>query len=291
LFEWQADKYAAVKTTGTEEGKDVDSYEDAAEYREKIAGRLQKFRRTVLVTTEAEEVVQIAGVNNSAANNVAGATEFARAKAKKAVEIKRDMESTFLSANDSRAEAPGQPRLTRGLGSWISNSAQTDQPVPAAFRTPAASIYSSAIGSFTEDSLRTILESRWNETGTSDELVLMAGSAIKNAVSDFIRYEPNKASNTAIRTYNADVSGKKVCTTVDVYEGDYGTFEIFLNSFMPTARTAYLLDMRMIELRSAFMPRYEELPNMGAGKRGMIEAIVGLAVLNPLSLGGIVATA
>ncbi len=291
LFECQADKYDDAQTGGVPEGKDVDTYEDAAEYREKIAGRLQKFRRTVLVTTEAQEISVIAGINSSDVNNVPGADEYARAKAKKAIEIKRDMEATFLSDNDSRAEATGQARRSRGVGAWIAQTAQTDLPVPVAYRTPTASLFSGAIGTFTEDTLRGLLESRWDQTGASDELVGIVGSKVKNAVSDMIRYEPNKASNTVVRSYRADIGDKKVQSIVDVYEGDYGTDELFLNSFLPNNFRGYILDMRFFECRSAFMPRFEELPNMGAGRRGMIEAIVGLSCMNPLGQIKIVATA
>lgn len=273
-FDWQADQYDTPKTGGTVDGTDVTSYEDAAKYRARLRGRAQLFRRAPRVTTLAEEVSEAAGTNGS---------EFARAKIKKMVEIKRDMEATFLSDQDSQADDGGKPYLTRGLGSWISSTPQTDNPVPTGYLTPAGSIFTGALTGFTEDSLSAILQSRWDQTGTSDELIGVVGSTLKRAISNFTRYDGTKASNANVRFFTQAAQDNKLETTVDFYEGDFGSIEIHKSSFVPNTNRGYFLDMRMLELRTHTAPYFKQLEDRGGGPNGLIQAIVGLAVLNPLS--------
>jgi hypothetical protein len=282
FVEWQLDGYDAPKTDGALDGEDVSTFEDAAENRERIGVYVQELRRTPKVNQMAEEISTIAGINSPDPQGVRGSTEFARAKAKKVIELKRDIEKTLLSANETRQQSGSDSYLTRGLGKFIQNGAQAVHPIPADYRTPAASVYSGSIGSFTEDSLRALLQSRWEEVGSADSLVMIAGAAVKNRITDFTRYNPNVADNLAVRRFHGGLDGK-IKTSVDMYEGDYGKVEIHLSNFLPNARTAYILDMRGLELRTKGSPEYKDLPDLGGGPRGLIKAIVALCVHNPLS--------
>jgi hypothetical protein len=282
-FGWQVDKYADASTAGTIDGTDVSAYENAAENRARLENHVQVFRRTPRVTRLAEYVSTVAGVNNADMQGVAGGTEFARAKAKKVIEVKRDIETTLLSDNDAQADDGSVPYKTRGLGVFLQNSAQSYLPVPSAYRTPSASIYSGAASSFAEDDARTLLQTRWENTGTPDgNLIGIMGSTIKNRWTDFIRYQPTVSSFTSIRYFeNSDM--RKLETVVDFYTGDYGTVELHLSSFLPNNKRAYILDPAYLELRTHTAPYIEQLPDLGGGPRALIEAIVGLAVLNPLA--------
>jgi len=276
-FEWQVDSYDAANTNGTVAGADVTTFENAAKNRQRLGGRIQKFRRTVMVDDLAENVSVVAGVDS----------EMARAKAKKSVEIKRDMEAAFLSDNDSQQDNGVLPYLTRGMGKWISSTAQTDLPVAAAYLTPANSIWSGALTSFGEDQLRGVLQSRFEQTGMSDELVLFCGTNLKKTISDFTRYEPTKASNTQLRRFEND-DPTTISTTVDFYESDFGGIEISEpDLFLPDNNRGYAVDMRMVEMRVNRAPGYRDLPDLGGGPRGLIDCIVGLACLNPLAHGKI----
>jgi hypothetical protein len=273
LMQWQADSYAAPTTDGVPDGQDVETYEDAAANRAILSGRVQHFRRTAKVTTLAQEVSVIAGIPEK---------EFARAKAKKTIELKRDLETALLSDNDSVEASGATAYKTRGLGSWLASTAQTDLPVPAAYRTPSGSIFSSALTGFDEVDLIALLQSRWDQTGAADELVGIVGSALKAKISEMSKYAPNQSGYTAVRRYN-DGDDATVTAKVDVFEGDFGTVTLHLGSFLPNTKRGYLLDMKMLELRSVFAPRFEELPNLGGGRRGLVETIAGLCVLNPLA--------
>lgn len=282
-FGWNADKYDDTNTNGTVDGADVDSYEDAAENREKLENHVQRFTRTPKVTTMAEEVSTIAGISNPDSQGVAGSTEFARAKAKKTVELKRDIEATLLSDNDAQADTGAVPYKTRGLGVFLQTAAQSYLPVPAAYRLPAAQVYSSTAATFDEDDFRTLLQTRWESSGAPNgNLIGILGSDIKNRITDFTRYMPTVANYTVTRAYNPALN-RKVESIVDLYAGDYGTVELMLSSFLPNMKRGYIIDQEFVELRTHTMPRVKPLPDMGGGPRALIEAIVGLAVLNPLA--------
>jgi len=288
-FSWQADKYATPKTTGTVDGTDVSTYEDAAESRAKIENHVQHFRRTAMVTLMAEEVSNVAGLGDPDPQGVKGGTEFARAKAKKLIELKRDIETTLLSDNDAQEDNGSVEYKTRGLGEWIKETAQSYLPVPAAYLTPSDSIYASAATDFDEDDLRALLESRWDEVGVSDNnLMGIVGSDIKNRITDFTRYMPTVSSYSTVRTYDSK-NDRKLTSVIDLYQGDYGTVELMLSSFLPTSKTGYLLDVDMLELRTHTAPRVKPLPDLGGGPRCLLEAIVGLCVKNPLAHAKIVA--
>lgn len=282
FVEWQLDAYDSPQTDGALDGEDVSTYEDAAANRERIGVYVQELRRTPKVNQMAEEISDVAGINDADPQGVRGSTEFSRAKAKKVVEIGRDIEATLLSNNETQAQSGASAYKTRGLGRWIQATAQATHPVPAQYRTPAASIYSGSIGSFDEDNLRALLQSRWEQTGSSDELMLFCGAGVKNRVTDFSRYEPTVTGYSNVRRFSNNGEATKVSSAVDIYHGDYGTVTCVLDNFVPDARTGYIVDMRDVELRTKGNPTYRDLPDLGGGPRGLIKAVIALTMGNPL---------
>jgi hypothetical protein len=296
LVEWSVDNYPSTSTSGVVDGTDVTSFSSGENYasgRARIGTYIQTFRRVPAVSRLEENVAVIAGVNNPDPMGVAGNTEFARAKAKSTIMIKRDVETALLSDNAAQADNGTVPFKTRGLGKWLSVSGSKDsvQPVPDAYCSPSASIYSGTIASFTEDAFRTLLQSRWSQTGKSANLLGIVGSDVKNAISDFSRYLPSRASNTSVRFYNSSPEDKKVTTAVDIYSGDYGDVELFLSAFVPDTYRGYIVDPEYVELRTHTAPYFQQLPDLGGGPRGIVETIVALAVSNPLAHAKIAATA
>jgi hypothetical protein len=281
--EWLVDSYPSTSTAGTVDGTEV-SYSSAADFastRARIGTYIQQFRRIPGVSRLEEVVATVAGVNNPDPQGVAGATEFARAKAKATVMVKRDIEATFLSANGAQADDGTNPYLTRGLGKWLSSSADTVALGQSNVLLNSAQIYSGTLANFTEDSLRTVLQQRWSVTGRGGDLLAIVGSDIKNSVSDFSRYLPSKTSNTPVRFYNQDVNSKMVSSVVDIYSGDYGNLELHLSAFLPNTKTGYIVDPEYVEVRTHTAPYFTELPDLGAGRRGIVEAIVALVPTNP----------
>ena len=117
IFDWQADSYDAPAFGGIVDGVDVIStdYINEASHRAKLHGRVQKFRKAFLVSDLAQNISDVAGVGKRG--------EMKRAISHAIVELKRNMEATFCSSQDSQADnGTTLPYLTRGMGSWISNT-------------------------------------------------------------------------------------------------------------------------------------------------------------------------
>ena len=218
---------------------------------------------------------------------------MAKAVTKSLEQIKRSMEAAFCSDQESQEQSGASPYLTRGLGKWIQNGAQTDLPVAAAYRTPTASVNTTATASLTEANVQDVLQSIYEQTGKVSTYSLICGPNLKRAFTGFTRTQfasTNVAS--AIRTLNQDAEAKKITSTVDIFEGDFGTLELIPSLFLAkNASTAeqlsrgYVLDMDMVELRYNRKPRFQELEDRGGGSRGIVDAICALCVKSPLGLG------
>lgn len=276
LFSWQADGFEDPRNEGVPDGKDADSHEDAARKRKRLYGRVQHQWRTPKVNNLAEDVSTVAGVPEK---------EFAKAKVKKTIELKRDIELTYLSDADSAEDDGVAGYKTRGMGAWLDATLQIDTPtiVPVDYQTPAGSIYSGTLAAYDENALRAQLQSRWGQTGATNELVYFVGAGIKNAITDFTRFEPDVAGKTHVRHFNMTGDSGTVDTSVDLYKGDYGTVEVVLCSFMPNANRGYILDMNLVESRIHTAPGFKPLPDLGGGPRGIIDVITALACTNPLA--------
>ena len=289
VFSWQADSYNDPSFDGVLTNADVTSFDDPAKNRVLLSGRAQKFRRSIKVDDFAQNVDNVAGVGKK--------KEMARGVSRALIELKRDMESAFCSSNDSQEQSGINPYKTRGLGSWISNSAQTDLPVPASFRTPSASINTTATSSLTESDVAAVLQSVYEQTGTIDTMDLVTGPNLKKRFSEFTRY--SSGSNTALSTrqYTASLNDRTVISTVDTYIGDFGTINLVPTLFNAKDAAAavqsargYLLNMDMLESRYGRRPRFQELEDQGGGPRGLVDAIAALVCWNPKGLGEFAAT-
>lgn len=289
VFSWQADSYNDPSFDGVLTNADVTTFDDPAKNRVLLSGRAQKFRRSIKVDDFAQNVDQIAGVGKK--------KEMARGVSRALIELKRDMESAFCSNNDSQEQSGASPYKTRGLGSWIDSSAQTDLPVPADFRTPSASINATATASLTEADVAAVLQSVYEQTGTIDTMDLVTGPNLKKRFSEFTRY--SSGSNTALSTrqYTASLNDRTVISTVDTYIGDFGTINLVPTLFNAKDAAAavqsargYLLNFDMLEARYGRRPRFQELEDQGGGPRGLVDAIAALVCWNPKGLGKFAAT-
>jgi hypothetical protein len=289
VFSWQADSYNDPSFDGVLTNADVTTFDDPAKNRVLLSGRAQKFRRSIKVDDFAQNVDNVAGVGKK--------KEMARGVSRALIELKRDMESAFCSSNDSQEQSGTNPYKTRGLGSWISSSAQTDLPVPASFRTPSASINTTATSSLTESDVAAVLQSVYEQTGTIDTMDLVTGPNLKKRFSEFTRY--SSGSNTALSTrqYTASLNDRTVISTVDTYIGDFGTINLVPTLFNAKDAAAavqsargYLLNMDMLEVRYGRRPRFQELEDQGGGPRGLVDAIAALVCWNPKGLGEFAAT-
>jgi len=289
VFSWQADSYNDPSFDGVLTNADVTTFDDPAKNRALLSGRAQKYRRSIKVDDFAQNVDQVAGVGKR--------KEMARGVSRSLVELKRDLESSFCSDAESQEQSGIAPYKTRGLGRWIQSSAQSDLPVAAAFRTPSASVNTTATSSLTESDVAAVLQSVYEQTGTIDTMDLVCGPNLKKRFAEFTRF--SSGSNTALSTrqYTASLNDRTVISAVDTYIGDFGTISLtptLFNSKDSAAAVSlargYLLNFDMLEVRYGRRPRFQELEDQGGGPRGLVDAIAALVCWNPKGLGKFSAT-
>jgi hypothetical protein len=284
VFSWQADSYNDPSFDGVLTNADVTTFDDPAKNRVLLSGRAQKFRRSIKVDDFAQNVDNIAGVGKK--------KEMARGVSRALIELKRDMESAFCSDSESQEQAGVNPFRTRGLGRWVQAAAQSDLPVPAAFRTPSASVTATATSSLTESDVAAVLQSVYEQTGTIDTMDLVTGPNLKKRFSEFTRFSSGTNTALSTRQYTASLNDRTVISTVDTYIGDFGTINLVPTLFNAKDSAAavqsargYLLNMDMLEARYGRRPRFQELEDQGGGPRGLVDAIAALVCWNPKGLG------
>ena len=281
--EWVVDDLSDPVLTAVEEGTDVSSFANPGVNRARIGNHVQRQDRAWSVS-DLEELVEDAAVAN----------QVATAKSKKLIELRRDMAAVIGSDQANVAGGSGSAAKARGLGQWILNSAQASNPVPAGYRTPAASINTTAAASFAESDVNGVLESIYSQTGSLDNFKLFAGTSLKKEFSDFSRVGQ---ANGSYRT-NEDISTNKITKNVLRYEGDFGTLDIVTDLFLAKDGTAasqgmrgYVINPDLVELAFADGPSHYDLEDEGGGPRGFYKAWYTLRVKNPLGLGKFAATA
>jgi hypothetical protein len=296
LTQWQADAFnAATVPAGVLSNTDVSSsdFVDNAANRVLLSARIQKFREVPSVDDLAQHVSEVAGIGKK--------KEMARAVSKSLEQMKRSMEAAFCSDQEGVEQSGATPYKTRGLGKWIQNGAQSDLPVNSAYRTPTSSINTTVTASLTENNIQDMLQSLYEQTGKSQTYSLVCGPALKRQFTSFTRTQfasTNVAS--AIRVLNQK-DDNKIVSTVDIFEGDFGTLELIPSLFLAKDAAVnaaavqngrgYVLDMDMVELRYNRKPRFQELEDRGGGPRGIVDAICALCVKSPLALGKFAPTA
>jgi hypothetical protein len=277
-YEWTVDKLAAVSTAGISEGVDVSTYSDEFTDRVRLGNYTQKFRRAYQVSDLQEAVDSV------------GPAKFAQAEAKALRELKRDIEATLLSDNEQDVEdgSGSNPYKLRGLGKWIQNGAQATNPVPAAYRTPADSVYDiSTSGAFTETAMNNIITSIYRVSGAMDGLTLVADTALRRIISDFARLDPDgDGAGTSIRNVNYNGDSASIKLSVELYQSDHGIVSIVnMNPDCSPDTTnknrGYFLNPEYASIAELIPVGSTVLPNMGGGDRGYVDCALTLAVHHP----------
>ena len=217
LHEWQTDSLASAATNNAViEGDEATL--DAVSATSRLSNSSQIMDKTVVITG-TQEAVDKAG----------RASELAYQIAKKAKELKRDMEATVTG---NQAEVTGNASTARkfgSLGAWI----ETNDDLGASGSSGGSGNTARTDGTqraFTEASLKTVIKSVWNEGG--DPSMIMVGPFNKQKLSGF-------TGNSTRFDAGADAT---LYTSVDVYASDFGQLQVVPNRFSRD-RDAYILDM------------------------------------------------
>ena len=274
--EWTVDSLADPVTTGIAEGADVTAFTDKFASRARLGNRIQKFRRDYMVSDLQEAVDSV------------GPAKIAQAEAKAIRELKRDIEATVASNNDRATEdGAGTANALRGLGDWLDSAGPSD--VPAAYRTPAASIEDVGAGPFLESELNSIISSVFTVTGNTNSLMLVADVALRNDISEFARLDAAGAAgaNVGVRSVNYDGNSGTIKLSVDLYQSDHGVVSIVNANpdCMPTTNpvnyTGYLLNPEYYGVHELIPMGSTRLPNLGGGDRGFVDCALTLGMYHP----------
>lgn len=283
FVEWTVDSLAAPSTSGIREGADVTAFTDKFAGRARLGNYVQKFRRDYQVSDLQEAVDSV------------GPAKLAQAEAKSIRELKRDVEATLCGTQDRAAEnGTDTAYALRGLGDWIDSAGPTD--VPSAFRTPAASIADVTDDSFAESELNDIITSIFKVTGTSDNLMLVADTALRQDISDFARI--GGVSGDSVRNVNYNGDSGTIKLSVDLYQSDHGVVSVVNANpdCMPTqagqaGMAGYLVNPEYYGVHELIAMGSTRLPNQGGGERGYVDCALTLGVYHPGAHGKITASA
>jgi hypothetical protein len=274
FHEWVVDSLAAPQITGISEGTDITAFDDKFSGRARLGNYVQIFRRDYLVSNLQQAVTSV------------GPANVAQAEAKCMRELKRDAEASICSNNDRSVEdGAGTPYGLRGFGDWLDSAGPSD--VPAAFRTPSASIVDSTL---TETGFNDILGSIYGQTGELGNLTLVANIALRKVIANFTRNDGG-AANENIYNVNQDATTKKITLSVSLFDSDFGLVRIINGNpaCMPSATTnvGYVLDPKYIGFATLIPMGSTRLENQGGGERGYVDMAGTLVCRTPQAHGKI----
>lgn len=282
--EWQMDSLAPVDFSGVVEGRDVQAFNNEAENRSRIGSYIQRFRRPWAVSEE-QEASDPAGI----------ASEKANSKTKAMREVKRSIEACIGSDNDRQQGNGSVPNKLRALGDWVDSAGPAD--VPAIYRTPAASIDTTATGSLAETNFNAVFQSIFQRVGGARKYTLYAGPNLKKAVSNFQR-ATGSAGTTKTYQVTQDAESHRIDLNVSFYEGDFHTVEIIpdlfnglLDGATPWTVTAqqqargYVVNRELVGIGTMIGMYSRELEDQGGGPRGFVSTTLTLMCKNPAGLG------
>lgn len=273
LQSWQVKSYPETGHRGVVDGLDATSFD--ANPRKLIQCNSQKTWRKPGVSDFADEAEIVALDKGEMAEQIADAL----------VTVKRQIEKRCLSSYDTVDDnGTTQGNETRGAFSWISNTAQTLYPVPAAFRTPAAQLYTDTLGNLGETGYLAMCRSSYKQRKGPFRMAAFLGVDLKAAFTNFSKYVDNVANKTPVRQFHQDANSKAVVITIDKLVLDTGEVDLHLSSFLRTdadsgADTAYThrsgiqVDLDMCGLAYSRMPRVVKLPYQGGGQKAIVDAI------------------
>ena len=295
-FSWQVDNYGAPVLAGVVDGTDVTvaSASNPVVNRTRLNNYGQAFRRDLRIGFIAE-TQDVAGVTDELANGIA----------KKLVEIKRDMESTFMCTNQAAQADNGSTNayLTGSMGNWLNSTNAANIGACASgspFLPASGAVDTTASASFTEATAQNVLTAIYSATGTFRDYDCILGTTLKRAFTNLTAsgttqvVNTNAIAATSVRTFNQDLSADTFKASIDIFEGDFGRLILHPSTFVggktSTSLTAlaykgYVIPMDMVEVRYAKLPQVKDLPDAGGGPARLIEAIAGLVVKNPSGFG------
>lgn len=278
LFEWQKDELAAAAANQKLEGDDPASL--AVVEPTKLQNYTQISEKAVQ-TSGTAEAVDWAGRKSSQAYQLA----------KRAKEIKRDMELMLTGEDTATAGGAGAARKTGALNSWMGDAVAADSNIIDGSNATPAPIAGTGVGTAvtapsTTDKVLTMgmvnqcVEQIWKAGGSPD--VIMCDSSLK------VKMSALAGSVVADIVTNHDkASPAHAVNSVDVIVTDFGTFKIVPNRFCQSNQL-YVLDYDFWSVDYLRPFQTETLAKTGDSVKQMMIAEYGLRGKNGQASGSVI---
>ncbi|UUC95482.1 DUF5309 domain-containing protein [Comamonas sp. C11] len=244
--EWQTDALGAAANNKVEQGNNPTIA--ATTPTKRVGNRTQISEKTFSVTG-TQEVVDKAGRKS----------EVAYQKAKKMIELKRDIEFAAINNTTAITAASGVAPQARGIAGWLATNnslgATGVAPNPDTNTAPT----DGTLRTFTEAMLKDVGQKCWEQGG--DPSLLFVPAALRATVSAF----------TGVAQKTNDVKSKAATTvaTADIYVGDFGTYTV-VNSRQQRARDVFLIDPKRWKLLTLRGMKATPLAKTGDSENWMI---------------------
>ncbi len=262
LHEWQTDALASASTSNAvEEG--LDAATDAATATVRLSNTCQI----------QDKVPRVSGTQQAVLKAGRG-DELEYQIAKRAKELKRDMEKTIFDNNAEVTGSSGTPREIGGIPAWLTSNLDEGAGKTTSTGTGDNARTAGTARAFAETMLKTVLRSCFDNGGDPDRIHV--GAFNKQAMSAF-------AGNATREVSAAD---RQLFAAIDIYDSDFGELQIVPNRFSGND-TAFILQSDMFA--AAYLRQFQlhNLAKTGDSERRQLLVEWTLEVRNQKSSGAV----
>ena len=275
LFEWQTDELKQAAANMQIEGND---YTSTAATEPRRLSNYTQISATQVQSSGTAEAVDFAGRKSTQAYQLA----------KRAKEMKRDMEYMLLEGTVKSAGSSGAARNTAAFSTWIgTNDVATTNVVAASTGGGLTNNGSTTFPDGTTEAgtggadtaitialVNNVVERIWNLGGTPD--TILCDSTVKGTISS------STVGGAVVAEPRANHSGSGPITAVnavDVLVTDFGTFKVVPDRFIPTTQVDFVdFDLWSVDYLRPF--RTETLAKSGDSVKQLLIAEYGLRAKN-----------
>ena len=281
LFEWQTDELQAAAMNTQVEGWD---YASTAASEPRRLTNYTQISATQVQSSGTAEAVDFAGRKSTQAYQLA----------KRAKEMKRDMEFMLLMGTVKDAGGAAAARFTGGFPTWVGTNVIGTTPIIAA-STGAGLVNNGAAGypdgtttsltggadtAITLAMINSVISRIWDLGGSPD--TILCKSDVKQTISS-----ADVGGSVVADLYKDVGSSNKPATAVnavDVLVTDFGTFKVVPDRFLPDGNCNILdFDLWSVDYLRPF--RTETLAKSGDSVKQLLIAEYGLRAKNGLGSG------
>lgn len=269
LPEWQIDALdAATPNNAVVEGDDATN--DALDPTVRLRNYTQLMDKAVEISSTADAV-----------NTAGRGKEISYQVSKRGRELKRDIESSFLSLNPSVAGTASVARKSAGVGAWLASNTSHGTSGSAGGWDGTSIVDAPTAGdarALTETIFKANLAEVWTAGGNPGYALVNSGQ--KEAISAF------DGIATLYRDTGQSKKQASIMGAADLYISDYGEIKVIADRFAPTT-TVYNLDIEYWGSKVLQPMKVEDLAKTGHANRKLLSTELTLCSKNEDASGGI----